>query len=99
MLNSILNQLSYRYNLTIDQIKDLITKKTAFETETINANAKIDTLKVKISDDFQKNDAIASVENINTYLELKNQYYYARTYIIYINQFLKDYQALNEYTK
>jgi len=65
----------------------------------VEANAQTEILKTKINSDYQKRDAEASKENINNYLEQKNKYNYARTYVIYINQFLREYSLLNDYNK
>jgi hypothetical protein len=32
-------------------------------------------------------------------LKAKNEYYFAKTYVVYINQFLWEYQRLNAYNK
>jgi hypothetical protein len=53
-----------------------------------SVNTKIDSLKIKIDTDFKNNDSVESLANINTYLDLKKEYYYAKTYIVYINHFL-----------
>jgi hypothetical protein len=63
------------------------------------ANGEILSIKNKISVDFNANDAESSIENIDNYLIEKNKYYFARTYNIYINQFLREYQYLNGYNK
>ncbi|MDR2411896.1 MAG: hypothetical protein LBD88_05045 [Candidatus Peribacteria bacterium] len=99
MLDAIIGQLEYRYNLAVEQMKALLSQRTVLENEMSSADSQVESLKNKINSDFQKNDATASYENIEKYLELKNRYYYARTYAIYINQFLADYNALNEYNK
>jgi hypothetical protein len=62
-------------------------------------DAKIEILKQKIESDFKKNQQKESLENINNYLELKKQYYYSRTYIVYINHFLNEYIYLSNYNK
>jgi hypothetical protein len=55
------------------------------------ADGKVNLVKSKIESDFQNDKAEESVENINNYVKYKNDYYYARTYIIYINHFLYEY--------
>jgi hypothetical protein len=56
-------------------------------------------LKTKIGSDFSKFDSASTIENINNYIVLKNDYIYARTYLIFINKFLSQYTFLNEYNK
>jgi len=98
-LDAIIWQLEFRYEKSVKQIISLNEQKTIFEREMLEANTQVEILKTKINSDYQKRDPIASKENINNYLEQKNKYNYARTYIIYINQFLKEYVVLNEYNK
>jgi hypothetical protein len=56
-------------------------------------------LKTKIGSDFSKFDSASTIENINNYIVLKNDYIYARTYLIFVNKFLNQYTFLNEYNK
>jgi len=62
-------------------------------------NTKIESLKLKIESDFKNNNPEESVDNIDEYLKLKEEYYYSRTYIVYINHFLAEYNYLNNYNK
>lgn len=98
MLNAIIGQLQYRYELANEQMKELIATRINFETEMNAMNEAIKNLKTKINMDFQNANAESTYENINTFVELKNTYEYARVYITFINQFLNDYKALNDYT-
>ena len=99
MLNSIISQLTYRYNLWVEQVRALSNQKTSLVSEMTQAESSINSLKTKISSDFTKNDSKASYENIENYLDLRNKSDYARVYIVYINQFLSDYTILSNYTK
>lgn len=99
MLDSIIWQLQYRYILATNQIKTLISQRAVFEKEMTDSVAQNEILKTKIDADFQKNNATFSVQNIENYVELKNKYYYAKIYVVFINQFLNDYNILNEYNK
>ncbi len=99
ILNAFIEQLEFRYVLSIENSKNLVEQKTIFETAMNNADSKIEILKQKIENDFRSNKSTESLENINTYLDLKKEYYYARTYIVYINHFLSEYNYLNNYTK
>jgi len=62
-------------------------------------DSSVATLKTKIGSDFSKFDSASTIENINNYIVLKNDYIYARTYVIFINKFLSQYTFLNEYNK
>ncbi|MDD2907464.1 MAG: hypothetical protein PHH98_02375 [Candidatus Gracilibacteria bacterium] len=99
ILDAIIEQLEFRYEKAAKQINNLNEQKNIFENEMTAAETKVESLKVKINTDFKNKDANASKENIDEYLKQKNAYYYARTYIIYINKFLLDYTYLNEYNK
>lgn len=98
-LDAIIWQLEFRYEKSVKQIISLNEQKDIFSREMVDANAQTELLKNKINTDYQKRDAVASKENINNYLEQKNKYNYARTYVIYINQFLREYALLNDYNK
>ncbi|MDF1682966.1 MAG: hypothetical protein P1U46_04625 [Patescibacteria group bacterium] len=63
------------------------------------ANDNIENIKSQMSSDFENDDAISSKENIVSYLEEKNNYFYARSYVVYINQFLAEYTIMNNYNK
>ena len=99
ILNAFIEQLEYRYVLWWNNIKTLNEQKTVFLSNMNSASTKITSLKQKIESDFSKNDSKWSLANIDRYLELKKEYYYARTYIVYINHFLNEYNYLNKYNK
>ncbi len=99
ILDALIEQFEFRYEKSVKQIISLNEQKAIFEREMNEANTQIEILKVKINTDYKKRDAVASKENITNYLEQKNKYNYARTYIIYINHFLSDYVSLNDYNK
>lgn len=99
ILDALIEQFEFRYEKSVKQSISLNEQKAIFEREMAEANSQIEILKVKINTDYKNRDAIASKENITNYLNEKNKYNYARTYIIYINQFLRDYSILNDYNK
>lgn len=99
MLEAIIEQLEYRYEIASNQINNLNEQKWVLEWSMSEANNKKENIKTKIDSDFQANNPDASIQNISDYLEAQNNYYYARTYVIFINQFLREYQILNEYNK
>ena len=98
-LNAFIDQLEFRYTNASESLRTLVRQNQVLTREMELANSKIETLKIKITSDFKNDDAIASLENIDEYLELKKQYYYARTYIIYLNHFTREYNYLNNYNK
>jgi len=99
ILDAFIDQLEYRYTLAWDNIRKLNEQKSIFNQEMSSANSKIENLKKKIEKDFSENNSKESLKNIDTYLEYKKQFYYARTYIVYINHFLNEYNYLNKYNK
>lgn len=98
-LNAFIEQLEFRYTLWVENIKNLNQQKTTFEAEITSINSNIESLKQKISKDFSNKNEEETLKNIDNYLELKKNYYYARTYIIYINHFLAEYNKLSNYNK
>lgn len=98
-LNAFIEQLEFRYTLWVENIKNLNQQKTTFESEITSINSNIESLKQKISKDFSNKNEEETLKNIDNYLELKKNYYYARTYIIYINHFLAEYNTLSNYNK
>lgn len=99
MLNALIDQLEYRYEKAIIESRKLLEQKTVLEWEITKSASEKNAIVAKIDSDFKANNAKASAENIKKYLEIQNNFYYARTYIIYINQFLREYQILNDYNK
>lgn len=99
VLDAYISQLEYRYQNTVNIQKNLLEQRQIFENEMTSANEKIVQIKAKIQQDFNNYDESESLENIDNFLEEKQRYYFARTYVVYINQFLKEYQYLNAYNK
>ena len=99
LLDAFIEQLEFRYTNWINNAKTLINQKNIFTSTMENSKKKLKNLKIKINNDFKNYNSEWSLENINIYLKLKKDYYYARTYIVYINQFLAEYNLLNNYNK
>ena len=98
-LNTFISWLEIRYKNASTNKENLIAQRDIFESSLINSQSSIDNLKVKISSDFSKSDYEQTMKNIEDYLSLRKSYTYSRTYIIYINQFIKQYDFLNAYNK
>lgn len=99
VLEAYISQLEFRYETAYNNQKNLLKQKEMFHSSMELANTEVIKIKNKISIDFNANDSEASLVNIDNYLWEKNKYYFARTYTIYINQFLREYQYLNNYNK
>jgi len=99
ILNAFIEQLEFRYVIWGQNIKKLNEQKAVFTNNMTTSNSKIEILKQKIATDFKDNNSAWSLENIDKYLELKQEFYYSRTYIVYINHFLAEYNYLSNYNK
>jgi len=99
ILNAFIEQLEFRYVIWSQNIKKLNEQKAIFTNNMSVSDTQIESLKQKIETDFRDNNSVWSLENIDKYLELKQEYYYSRTYIVYINHFLSEYNYLNNYNK
>lgn len=99
ILNAYIDQLEFRYTSWINNQKILVEQKTIFEQNITNSDNKVAILKEKIALDFKNNDAKATLKNIEEYTKLKEEYYYSKIYISYINQFLAQYNFLNNYSR
>lgn len=97
MLDAIIEQLEYRYEIAIEQIRKLNEQKTVLNTEMNNANEQKNQITNQIEADFIEKNPQESISNINEYLQTQNNYYYARTYNVFIDQFLREYNVLNNY--
>lgn len=98
-LSSYKDQLEHRYKVWVQNISTLNTKKNELLAIMQSAQNQIESLKVKINTDFRNFDDQATNEDIKKYLQIKSDYTQARTYVIYINQYLKQYEFLNNYNK
>lgn len=99
LLDAYIEQLEFRYVNGVKNEQQLINQNNVLETAMNDANSQIEVLKGKIGTDFSSNDSEASVQNIEKYLEIKREYDYARIYAVYINQFIVQYDFLNNYNK
>lgn len=98
-LEAYIEQLKYRYNNANAQMRILIKKKNELSINLKESWEKINFIKKKIDSDFKKFDSKATEKNISDLLVLKAEYNYAKTHIIFINQYLKQYQNLNNSNK
>lgn len=98
-LNDFISQLEIRYKSSQTNITKLNNYKTTLEWLMVEADNKTNTLKDKISADFSWFKDLETWANIGEYLDLKNDYIYARTYLIFVNKFLVQYDFLNNYNK
>lgn len=99
MLEAIIDQLEYRYSISVEQMKELEDLSNGYKTKMGLANSEIEVLKQKISNDYNNRNAVESENNIKKYVEIKDKYYNSKINIVYIYQFIKEYSLLNNYNK
>ncbi len=99
VLNSFIAQLEYRYKTTITNISTLESQKKELLDSYNKSNSNIAKIKNELSTNFSNLDPTSTYQNIENYLELKKENDLARTYIIFIDKFIKQYTLLNSYNK
>ncbi len=98
-LESFVAQLELKYKDSNLNLGELAIQLQNLQNDLTATQEKINALKTKIDVDFKAFDSTSTNENIKDYFDLKNEYTYDRTYIIFINQFVKQYTFLNWYNK
>ncbi len=98
-LDAYIDQLWYRYKMATANKQELQKKKTELQTQLTASVEKINKIKARINVDFKAFDADNTNRNIDWYLRAKWEYNYARTHLIFINQYIKQYEYLNNYNK
>lgn len=99
ILEAYIQQLEYRYTNGTQAVNTLLKQRETFNSSMTQANSQIETLKTKMWEDFSANNPDASIQNIDEYTSQKEKFYYAKAYGTYVNQFLTQYNFLNEYNK
>lgn len=98
-LETFTTQLELRYKNAAKNLQTITTQNSNLTTRMQTLDGQISQLKKKIDSDFQNVDVASTIEDKNEYLDLKKQWTEARTYLIYNNQFIKQYNYLNNYNK
>ena len=98
-LESFVAQLELKYKDSNLNLGELAIQLQNLQNDLTATQEKINALKTKIDVDFKAFDSTSTNENIKDYFDLKNEYTYDRTYMIFINQFVKQYTFLNWYNK
>lgn len=94
-----ISELEKRYKNTVINNANLVIQRDTLVKEMEDTSQKIEDLKGNINTDFNSFNAEKTWANIEKYLELRKNYYYAKTYIIFINKFINQYIILNDYNK
>ena len=98
-LSTFTNQLEHRYKLATTNIATLNIQKAQHIQELETIQTQVTNIKAKINNDFKNFDARSTDKNITSYLSLKGKYDFHRTHVIFINQYIKQYDFLNNYNK
>ncbi len=98
-LDAFIDQLSHRYKLATKNKQELQKKRTQLQAQMKKSVEKINKIKARINVDFKAFDAKLTNRDIDWYLRAKWEYNYARTHLIFINQYIKQYEYLNNYNK
>lgn len=96
-LESFISQLEMRYKSSALSIGSL-EKQKALIVERINIiDWQIEQVKSRMETDFSAWDANATLNDVDDYFALRAEYTEAFTDVVFINQFLKQHEFLNEY--
>jgi len=98
-LDAYIEQLKYRYNSANFSSRILVKKKAELSENLNSASLKISLLKKEIETNFKGFNSKAVEKNIDELLISKAEFNYAKTHIIFINQYLKYYANLNNSNK
>lgn len=96
-LEWIYKQLTLRFSTTVESIKILENQKSILISEFDNLENQIKNTKTKINSDYKKIDADEVNDGITNLLRLRTEQNYVKTYIVFINNFLKNYYELNNF--
>lgn len=97
-LEWVYNQLQIRYNNTVNAISNLSKQREILVAEVDSLATQIEAVKARISINYKNVNTEELNEDLEKYLQLKNDYTYVRMYVIFINNFLNTYDSLNKYT-
>lgn len=98
-LNNIITQLQIRYKNANTNLVTLAEQRNILNTEYEKVNTKISSLKNNLENNFNQTLTDKVLENTQNYYELKNKETIIKTNIIFINEFIKKYNYLNNYNK
>lgn len=96
-LETLITQFDLRQKNALINLQTVTTQVANLTAKMQSLDAQVTALKTHIGLDFQSVDTPAIIEDKNNYLDLKNQWTEARTYIIFYDQFIVQYNYLNNY--
>ncbi|PIE85223.1 hypothetical protein CSA08_03110 [Candidatus Gracilibacteria bacterium] len=98
-LETFIKKLEIKYKSSVTNKINLEKQKIVLQSGLVDTDKKIQDIKSKISKDFREFNSIETNKNIKEYLKLREQYTIIRTYLIFVNKFINQYDFLNSYNK
>ncbi|EKD65959.1 MAG: hypothetical protein ACD_49C00073G0002 [uncultured bacterium (gcode 4)] len=99
MLTSFIDQLEFRYKLSISELKVLQQQAKELEITSQSSVQRIESLKTDLTNSYKKLDYDKTQSSVDEYLKQKDSDTYAKTYLIFIQKFINSYTILNNYNK
>ncbi|MDD2891819.1 MAG: hypothetical protein PHQ95_02535 [Candidatus Gracilibacteria bacterium] len=99
MLESLLDQLRYRYTSTNSYLSILSAQATELQGTITTSNNSIESIKSALTVAYGNLDYDKTEELITAYLAEKEKNTYAQTYLVFLGKFISTYQILNAYNK
>jgi len=93
------SQLENRYKNSTLSIKSLQSQKALLVQEIDRLSLQIEATKTAMQNSFSSFDEAGTLEKVDSYYELRQQYTEAFTDVVFVNQFLKQHEFLNNYNK
>lgn len=98
-LNTLISQLELRFKNASISLINLENQKTLLIQDMEKTNTDIESIKGQMSNDFTTGDDDGLLSDVDIYLDLRSRNNRSFTDIVLINQFLAQYQFLNDYNK
>ena len=98
-LDNIIKQLEIRYTNANVNLNTLNKQKEILISEYQNILIEIESIKIKLENDFEQSNIELLTNDTNSYYELKNKENILNTNIIFIQELIKRYTYLNNYNK
>lgn len=98
-LDLFIDQLEYRMTNANENIKTLKLQGKNLQDSKARSASEIAILKSNIDSSFKNYDSETTINNLDMYLDAQEQHRYSHTYLVFVAEFIKKYEALNAYNK
>lgn len=98
-LEAFTDTLKHRYRTTQTMLSQLGRLNQSLSNSMTSANNRAAASKAALSKSYGAKDAEKTGDSLDDYLSAKEEYEYARTYLVFVNRFISTYQRLNDYNK